>query len=671
MTISLEIQQKISQLRHSLNEHNYYYYVLDDPRISDSEYDQLMRELQLLEAQYPEFITPDSPTQRVGAAPLSTFAEVVHHLPMLSLSNAFTTEEVQDFDQRLCERLATEQIEYMAELKFDGLAINLCYENGWLVTAATRGDGRRGEDVTQNVRTIKSIPLRLRQHDYPARLEVRGEVLMPLAGFQQLNQHQLAQGEKPFANPRNAAAGSLRQLDPRVTANRPLIFFAYGVGNSEGKTLPETHSETLLLLQEWGLPLNQHRQVVNNIQGCLDYYQSMLAQRHHLPFEIDGVVYKVNYYHQQEQLGFISRSPRWALAYKFPAPEALTQVLAIEVQVGRTGALTPVARLAPVNIGGVTVTNATLHNQDEINRKDIRVGDTVVVRRAGEVIPEVVKVVIEQRPAITQPFVLPQHCPVCGSVVSRLAGEAVIRCQAGSFCSAQRKQALQHFASRQAMNIEGLGAKLIDQLVDNDLVNNVADIYTLELAQLANLERMGTKSAQNLITAITNSRSTTLARLLYALGIREVGEATAQVLAQHFGQLESLMSATVATLQQLPDIGPVAAQAIEAFFQQPQHRDLIQRLQTLGVTWSAAPATATPNLPLQGQIWVLTGTLAQLTRDEATAKLQALGAKVNNNVSKKTTYVVVGEQPGSKLAKAQSLGIKIIDEATLLKFLAS
>lgn len=669
MTTSLEIQQKISQLRHSLNEHNYYYYVLDDPQILDSEYDQLMRELQLLEAQYPEFVTPDSPTQRVGAAPLSTFAEVVHHLPMLSLSNAFTTEEVQDFDQRLCERLATEQIEYIAELKFDGLAINLCYENGWLVTAATRGDGRRGEDVTHNVRTIKSIPLRLRQHDYPARLEVRGEILMPLAGFQQLNQHQLAQGDKPFANPRNAAAGSLRQLDPRITANRPLIFFAYGVGNSEGKTLPETHSETLLLLQEWGLPLNQHRQVVNNIQGCLDYYQSMLAQRHYLPFEVDGVVYKINHYHQQEQLGFISRSPRWAIAYKFPAPEVLTQVLAIDVQVGRTGALTPVARLAPVNVGGVTVTNATLHNQDEINRKDIRVGDTVIVRRAGEVIPEVVKVVIEQRPAITQPFVLPQHCPVCGSVVSRLAGEAVTRCRAGSFCSAQRKQALQHFASRQAMNIEGLGAKLIDQLVDSGLVNNIADIYTLELAQLANLERMGTKSAQNLITAIANSRSTTLARLLYALGIREVGEATAQVLAQHFGQLESLMSATVATLQQIPDIGPVAAQAIVDFFQQPQHRDLIQRLPTLGVTWSAAPATTTPNLPLQGQIWVLTGTLVQLTRDEATAKLQTLGAKVNNNVSKKTTYVVVGEQPGSKLAKAQSLGIKIIDEATLLKIL--
>ena len=671
MTISLEIQQKINQLRHSLNEHNYYYYVLDDPQIPDSEYDRLMRELQLLEAQYPELITPDSPTQRVGATPLSAFAEVVHHLPMLSLSNAFTAEEIQDFDQRLRERLATEQIEYLAELKFDGLAINLYYENGWLVTAATRGDGRRGEDVTQNVRTIKSIPLRLRQHDYPTRLEVRGEILMPLTGFKQLNQHQIAQGEKSFANPRNAAAGSLRQLDPRITVNRPLIFFAYGIGNSEGKILPATHSETLLLLQEWGLPLNQHRQVVKNVQGCLDYYQSILAQRHHLPFEVDGVVYKVNSFHQQEQLGFISRSPRWAIAHKFPAQEVLTQVLAIDVQVGRTGALTPVARLAPVNVGGVTVTNATLHNQDEISRKDIRVGDTVIIRRAGEVIPEVVKVVMEQRPATTEPFVFPQHCPVCGSAVSRLAGEAITRCRAGLFCSAQRKQALQHFASRQAMNIEGLGEKLIDQLVDSGLVNNIADIYTLQPEQLVNLERMGTKSALKLMTAIANSRSTTLARLLYALGIREVGQATAQVLAQHFGQLEPLMQATTATLQQLPDIGPVAAQAIVDFFQQPQHRDLIQRLPILGITWSATSVPVTPRLPLQGQIFVLTGTLTPLTRDEATAQLQALGAKVSNSVSKKTTYVVVGEQPGSKLAKAQSLGIQVIDETTLLKLLTS
>ncbi len=670
MTISLEIQQKISLLRHSLNEHNYYYYVLDDPQIPDSEYDRLMHELQLLETQYPEVITPDSPTQRVGAAPLSAFTEVIHTLPMLSLSNAFTQEEIQDFDQRLRERLATDQIEYMIELKFDGLAINLCYENGSLVTAATRGDGRRGEDVTQNVRTIQSIPLRLRGYDYPVRLEVRGEILMPKAGFEKLNQYQMAQGEKPFANPRNAAAGSLRQLDPRITAKRPLIFFAYGVGHTEGRNLPNTHSDTLQCLQEWGLPINQHRQVVNNIQGCLNYYQLMLAQRHHLPIEIDGVVYKVNYFNQQEQLGFISRSPRWAIAHKFPAQEVLTQVLAIDVQVGRTGALTPVARLAPINVGGVTVTNATLHNQDEISRKDIRVGDTVIIRRAGEVIPEVVSVVINQRPANTQPFAFPQHCPVCGSAVSRLAGEAVARCRAGLICSAQRKQALQHFASRQAMNIEGLGEKLIDQLVDSGLVNHIADIYTLKPTQLADLERMGEKSALNLVAAISKSQATTLARFLYALGIREVGEATAQVLAQHFGQLEPIMQATTETLQQIPDIGPVAAQSIVSFFQQPHHRDLIERLLALGIHWSATPSITQPQPTLQGQIFVLTGTLTQLTRDEATAKLQALGAKVSHSVSKRTTCVVVGDQAGSKLAKAQSLGIKVIDEKTLLALLS-
>jgi DNA ligase (NAD+) len=671
MTISLEIQQKINQLRHSLNEHNYYYYVLDDPQIPDSEYDRLMRELQWLETQYPEVITPDSPTQRVGAAPLSTFAEVIHTLPMLSLSNAFTSEEIQDFAQRLRERLATEQIEYVAELKLDGLAINLCYEDGLLITAATRGDGRRGEDVTQNVRTIQSIPLRLRGHDYPTRLEVRGEILMPKAGFEQLNQHQIAQGEKPFANPRNAAAGSLRQLDPRITATRPLIFFAYGVGHTEGKSLPDTHSDTLQRFQAWGLPISPHRQVVKDIQGCLTYYQSMLAQRHHLPIEVDGVVYKVNQFNQQEQLGFISRSPRWAIAHKFPAQEVLTQVLAIEVQVGRTGALTPVARLAPVNVGGVTVTNATLHNQDEISRKDIRVGDTVIIRRAGEVIPEVVSVVIDQRPVTTQPFVFPQQCPVCGSAVSRLAGEAIARCRAGLFCSAQRKQALQHFASRPAMNIEGLGEKLIDQLVESGLVNNIADIYTLKPAQLANLERMGEKSALNLIAAIDKSQATTLARFLYALGIREVGEATAQILAQHFGQLEPLMQATAETLQQIPNIGPVVAQSIVSFFQQPHHRDLIGRLPALGIHWAAAQSICTPKQPLQGQIFVLTGILAQLTRDEATAKLQALGAKVSQSVSKKTTCVVAGDQAGSKLAQAQSLGIKVIDEKALLDLLAS
>ncbi len=664
MKIPKKIQQQATQLRERLNKHNYYYYVLDDPRLPDSEYDQLMRELQALEAEYPQLITPDSPTQRVGAAPLSAFAEVIHSIPMLSLGNAFENKEVHDFDKRVREGLGVHKIEYVAETKLDGLAVSLRYENGILVKGATRGDGNRGEDVTLNVKTIKVIPLRLQGDDYPPILEVRGEVFMPKADFKKYNQQQIAKGEKTLANPRNAAAGSLRQLKSRVTARRPLTFFTYGIGVVEGAKLPNRHSDILQRLQKWGFPISEQTQIVNGVQGCLDYYQKIQAQRDALPFDIDGVVYKVNRIDQQESLGFVSRAPRWAIAHKFPAEEALTQVLDIEVQVGRTGALTPVARLAPVNVGGVTVTNATLHNQDEIKRKDIRVGDTVIVRRAGDVIPEVVRVVPEKRPENTQAYLLPDKCPDCGSEVTRVKDEAVLRCTGGLFCPAQRKQALQHFASRRAMDIDGLGEKLVEQLIDNDLVKNIADIYSISHEQWAGLERMGKKSAENMIKALEKSKSTTLAKFLYALGIREVGESTAGILAQHFGSIDKLIQATKADLQKIPDIGPVAAQQIVAFFQQSHHREIIQQLQTVGVHWAAQTEPQTAN-SLAGQTFVLTGTLSTMTREEAKSRLQNLGAKVSGSISKKTHCLVAGEKAGSKLKKAQDLGVKIIDEAGL------
>jgi len=659
-----DIQQQLTQLRNLINEHNYYYYVLDDPHIPDGDYDQLLTTLQALEAQYPELITPDSPTQRVGAKPLSQFDEVVHTLPMLSLSNAFQEEEVYEFDKRVRERLQISQVEYVAEPKMDGLAVSLRYERGQLVTAATRGDGYRGEEVTQNVKTIPTVPLKLRGNDYPSVLEVRGEVFMPKTGFTQLNQQQAAKGDKLFANPRNAAAGSLRQLDPKITAARPLVFVSYGVGMIAGRELPDYHSEMLHALQIWGLPISPYFQVVNNVTDGLHYYQTILARRYELPFDIDGVVYKVNQISYQTSLGTISRAPRWALAHKFPAQEAMTQVLAIEVQVGRTGVLTPVARLAPVNVGGVTVTNATLHNHDEIQRKDVRVEDTVIVRRAGDVIPEIVRVVLEKRPAHSQPYRFPTHCPVCGSLV-----EAATRCTGGLICSAQRKQALQHFASRRAMNIEGLGEKLVEQLVDRNLVQEVADIYTLPLAQWADLARMGEKSANNLRQALENSKTTTLARFLYALGIREVGEATAQVLAQQFGSLEQLQQASEEVLQQVPDIGPVVANQVFSFFQQSRNLEVIRRLQAVGIHWEESIPVRRGELA--GQIFVLTGTLKSLTREEAKARLQQLGAKVSSRVSKKTDYVVAGEAAGSKLEKARELGIKVIDEAELLRLLSA
>lgn len=676
MTISAAISDRVTQLRDTINQHNYAYYVLAEPRIPDSEYDRLLCELQELEAQFPELVTPDSPTQRVGAAPLSEFAEITHTLPMLSLANAFRAEEVYDFDRRVRERLTVNHVDYVAELKIDGLAVNLRYEKGLLVTAATRGDGSRGEDVTQNVRTIKAIPLKLRGDEYPAVLDVRGEVFISKADFAKLNQRQLEKGSKTFANPRNAAAGSLRQLDPRLTAQRPLNFLGYAIGELQTENpMPTLHSENLRQLKQWGFPTAAQSRVVHDAQGCLEYYQTILATRAQLDMEIDGVVYKVNRLDYQEQLGFVSRAPRWAVAHKLPAQEVSTQILAIEIQVGRTGALTPVAELAPVSVGGVTVTHATLHNQDEIYRKDIRIGDTVIVRRAGDVIPEVVSVIVEKRPPATQPFTMPTECPVCGSKVLQTTDEAVVRCSGGLICLAQRKQALQHFASRRALDIEGLGDKLVDQLIIYNLVKDVADVYKLTYKQWASLERMGTRSAANILKALEASKSTTLDRFLYALGIREVGEATARALAQHFGSLEKLMHADGKTLQSIPDIGPVATKHIVAFFQQPYNLEVIRKLKECGVHWpeedtdqhdtSAAASTK----PLAGQTFVLTGALSSMTRDEASRQLQALGAKVGTSVSSKTSCVVVGEKAGSKLDKAQALGLKMITEAELLALL--
>jgi DNA ligase (NAD+) len=662
-------KDRINELREQINYHNYRYYVLDNPEIPDAEYDRLLRELQDLEAEHPELITPDSPTQRVGAAPLKEFGEVRHEIPMLSLANAFSEEELNDFDRRVRERLGDDAaVEYAAEPKLDGLAISLRFEAGVLVRGATRGDGATGEDVTQNVRTIDAIPLRLRGKDYPTVLEVRGEVFMPKAGFEALNARQSKAGEKTFANPRNAAAGSLRQLDSRITAARPLTFFSYGVGVVEGGKLPDRHSEMMATLKKWGVPVSPELKVVKGAKGCLDYYHKLGQRRASLPYEIDGVVFKVDRIDLQEELGYVSRAPRWAVAHKFPAQEEMTVLQDVEWQVGRTGALTPVARLAPVHVAGVTVSNATLHNLDEIERKDVRIGDTVIVRRAGDVIPEVVSVVMAQRPKHTKAIHLPRKCPVCGSAVERPKGEAVARCSGGLYCSAQRKNAIRHFASRRAMDIEGLGEKLVDQLVDEDMVRSVADVYDLTVEQVAGLERMAEKSAQNLIDALDKSKHTTLARFLFALGIREVGEATAQNLAQYFGELKPLMHADAEALQDVPDVGPVVAEHIAHFFHEKHNRQVIDKLLAAGIRWPKIEKVETAALPLAGKTVVLTGTLS-LPRDEVKEKLQALGAKVAGSVSKKTDLVVAGEAAGSKLAKAQELGIDIMDEAGLTALL--
>ncbi|MBI4204520.1 MAG: NAD-dependent DNA ligase LigA [Betaproteobacteria bacterium] len=669
MTVAPDIEKRVKRLREEIERHNYQYYALDDPLISDAEYDRLFRELRELEARHPALITPDSPTQRVGATPLAEFSEVKHGMPMLSLNNAFDAEEVTAFDRRVREALGLDRVEYSAEPKFDGLAVSLTYEHGILVQGATRGDGYAGEDVTANLRTIRAIPLKLSGGRPPARVEVRGEVLMRKADFEQLNRAQRDKGEKPFVNPRNAAAGALRQLDSRITASRRLYFVAYGLGAAEGTPRLRKQSEMLDYLEEKRFPVARERKIVRGLDGLLGYYETIERRRLQLPYEIDGVVYKVNDLAAQEELGFVARAPRYAVAHKFPAQEAQTVVEAIEVQVGRTGALTPVARLKPVFVGGVTVTNATLHNEDEIRRKDIRVGDAVLVRRAGDVIPEVVRVLAEKRPAHARRFTMPMHCPVCSSAVKKLEGEAVARCTAGLYCPAQRKQALLHFASRRAMDIEGLGEKLVDQLVDNDIVKTPADVYKLGTGALAGLERMAEKSASNVIAAIERSKRTTLARFIYALGIRNVGETTAGDLARHFGSIEDISSANVETLQQVPAIGPVVAQSIAQFFAEPHNREVIGHLLAAGVSFERTPRAATKSSKLDGKSFVLTGTLPNLAREEATQRIEAHGGRVTGSVSKKTDYVVVGADPGSKYDKAVELGITVLDEEQLLELL--
>lgn len=661
---------RIQWLREELNRHAHAYYVLDQPTIPDAEYDTLFNELQQLETKHPELITADSPTQRVGGAPLPEFAQVQHDVPMLSINNGFSEDDIRAFDRRVSEGLGqSAEVEYACELKFDGLAINLRYVDGVLVQAATRGDGSTGEDVTANIRTIRSIPLRLRTEQPPKILDVRGEVLMFKADFARLNQRQRDGGLKEFANPRNAAAGSLRQLDSRITAQRSLRFFAYGIGRLEGADLPDTHSELLDWYSELGVSVCAERAVVRGADGVLKFFADIGTRRATLAYDIDGVIYKVNRVQQQQALGFVSRAPRFALAHKFPAEEATTTVLDINVQVGRTGAITPVARLAPVSVGGVTVTNATLHNEDEVRRKDIRIGDSVIVRRAGDVIPEVVAFVPERRPTDAQEFLMPSACPVCGSTIIRPADEAVARCSGGWLkCAAQRKGGLQHFVSRRAMDIEGLGEQLIEQLVDRGLVTTPADFYKLGLVALSELDRMAEKSAQNVLDALAQSKSTTLPRFIYALGIRHVGESTAKTLARHFGTLDALMAANEEEILAVEDVGPVVAQSILGFLHDPLNRELIAQLRAAGVHWDESPVER-QSQHLNGKTFVLTGTLPNLKRDEAQALIEAAGGKVSGSVSKKTSYVVAGEEAGSKLAKAEELGVPVLDEEALLKLL--
>jgi len=669
------VASRAAALRHAIAAHNHAYYVLDQPTISDADYDALFRELQALEAAHPALVTPESPTQRVGGAPQTEFAPVRHAVRMLSIRTETDTTPsgARDFDARIRRDLGLASdappVEYMAELKFDGLAINLRYEQGRLTVAATRGDGEVGEDVTRNIRTIRAIPSQLATRDPPAILEVRGEVYMTRADFEALNARQRDAGLRPYINPRNTAAGAVRQLDPAMTAQRPLAFFAYGIGEVRGWSLPRTHAGLLDALAALGLPVDDHRRVARGADELVEFYERVTAIRDDLPFDIDGVVYKVDSLALQRELGFVTREPRWAVAHKFPAEERATRLLDIAVQVGRTGAITPIARLEPVFVGGVTVTNATLHNEDEVRRKDVRIGDTVIVRRAGDVIPEVVRVLTERRPDNARVFRMPEKCPECGSAIERLPDEAVARCTGGLVCPAQRKQALLHFAGRRAMDIEGLGDKLVDQLVDGGIVHTPADVYALDAPRLAALERMADKSATNVVSAIEKSKSTTLARFIYALGIRHVGEATARDLARHFGALDALMDADVDALLEVPDVGPVLAEAIRDFFAEPHNRGVIAQLRRAGVHWTEGPPQRAPAGPLAGMVVVLTGTLPSMTRDEAKALLEAAGAKVAGSVSAKTSYVVAGADAGSKRAKAESLGIPVLDEVGLRKLI--
>ncbi|VAW95265.1 DNA ligase (NAD(+)) [hydrothermal vent metagenome] len=662
MSVPIKTHKLCAKLRESILQHNVNYYVNDDPEIPDAEYDRLMQELQNLEKQYPELITNDSPTQRVGGAVSEQFKTVSHKLPMLSLSNAFSDDEIIDFDERARTRLEVDLIEYSAEPKLDGLAISLLYSDGLLTQALTRGDGVSGEDVTQNVRTISCIPLKLIGKNYPAILEVRGEVILSKKGFDELNKQQLKENKKLFANPRNAAAGSLRQLDSKITAQRALEFYCYGIGFVEGEFDFTSHSAQMLKLKEWGIRINPEVTKVSAVENCIKYYKEIELKRNTLAYEIDGIVFKVDDLQQQKTLGFIAKAPRWAIARKFPAQEELTVVNDIEVQVGRTGAITPVARLEPVFVGGVTVSNATLHNQDEIDRLDVRVGDTVIIRRAGDVIPDIVSVVASKRKKAARKFKLPTSCPVCNSKVLRLEGQTIARCSGGLFCAAQQKEGLKHYVSRKAMDIEGLGDKLIEQLVDEGLIHDISDIYTLTESSVVKLERMAEKSAENLMASINKSKQTTLAKFIFALGIREVGETTALTLVNHYGNLESIINATEEELILISDIGPVVVNSLQAFFSDTHNKNIIRKVQKAGVVWPEVEAVDNSQQSLSGKTFVITGTLINFSRQDAKTELQARGAKVSGSVSKKTDYLLYGDNPGSKYDKALSLGVSVIDE---------
>ncbi|WP_372864298.1 NAD-dependent DNA ligase LigA [Spongiibacter sp.] len=664
------LRARLETLREQLHEHSHRYYVLDEPSIPDAEYDRLFRELQELEAAHPEWHSDDSPSRRVGAQPLTAFRQVRHETPMLSLDNVFSEQELRDFDRRIRQRLGDDQaLCYACEPKLDGIAVSLLYVDGVLVRGATRGDGRVGEDISDNVRTVSSIPLKLRGDDWPAELEVRGEIYMPRAGFERMNERAREQGSKSFVNPRNAAAGSLRQLDSRVTATRPLEMCCYGIAGAQGEQF-SSHSEGLRALANWGFRINAEMAVVSGIDACVEYYSQLLARRDALAYDIDGIVFKVDALALQARLGFVSRAPRWAVAHKFPAQEEITQLRDVEFQVGRTGAVTPVAKLEPVFVGGVTVSNATLHNFDEIDRLGVKIGDSVVVRRAGDVIPQIVQVIAERRDDSVRDIAVPTRCPVCDSELERAPGEAVLRCSGGLVCAAQRKEAIKHFASRKAMDIDGLGDKLVEQMVDAGLIHTMADLYRLTVDQLSSLERMGAKSAENLLAALAASKKTTLARFLYALGIREVGEATALNLAQHFNKLEALMAAGDEALLEVSDVGPIVASHIHSFFASEHNVEVIAQLRECGVSWPQPQRREAGEQPLAGQTWVLTGNLEAMTRSEAKEKLQALGAKVAGSVSAKTDCLAAGANAGSKLRKAEELGVKVLDEAGLLAVLA-
>ena len=664
----MSLQQQIDTLRQDLRRYEYEYHVLDNPTIPDAEYDRLFHQLKALEAAHPELITADSPTQRVGAKPLSGFAQIRHEIPMLSLDNAFSDEEFYAFVKRIEDRLIRlpEPLTFCCEPKLDGLAVSILYVNGVLTQAATRGDGTTGEDITANIRTIRNIPLQLLMDNPPTRLEVRGEVFMPHAGFERLNQQALEKGEKTFANPRNAAAGSLRQLDPKITSKRPLVLNAYGIGIAEGVDLPNTHYDRLQWLKSTGIPVNPEIRLCNGTDEVLDFYRDIQNKRSALGYDIDGTVLKINDIALQEKLGFISKAPRWAIAYKFPAQEELTRLNDVEFQVGRTGAITPVAKLEPVFVAGVTVSNATLHNGDEIERLDIAIGDTVVIRRAGDVIPQIIGVLHDRRPADARPIVFPETCPVCDSAIVRIEGEAVARCTGGLFCAAQRKEALKHFVSRKAMDIDGVGGKLIEQLVDRELVHTPADLFKLDLTTLTRLERMGTKSAENALASLEKAKNTTLARFIFALGIREVGEATALNLANHFKTLEVLQNADLEALQQVADVGEVVANRILAFWHEPHNVAVVNDLIAQGVHWETVETKEVTENRFKGKTVVLTGTLTQMGRNEAKALLQDMGAKVSGSVSAKTDFVIAGDAAGSKLTKAQELGVTILTEEEFL-----